>query len=148
MLEPLEGRLDDQGQTQLGQPLLSVGVVAGEHGPGWGRHAGGRHQALGTILVERDSQRQRIRAGIGNAQHLEHGRHAGLARASAAGPLGKVEHQVRPRAFEQAVQQRLAVAEQIDLVAQALEHLGNRLHGFQGVEFFVLVPQASQAERS
>ena len=46
--------------------------------------------ALGHRLVQGQSQGEHLGAGVGNAQHLEHGRHLGLARITEM-PLADIE---------------------------------------------------------
>ncbi len=142
---PLEGGLRDQRQGQGGQLLLDLAMIAGKHGPVGGRHSGGPDESLGAVLIERYCQGQRVGTGVGNSQHLEHGRHARLARAAAAGAFGEIEHQIGSRPVEQTTQERLAVAEQIELMPQVLQHRGQGVYGLGRVELLVVIPQAGQA---
>ena len=98
--------------------------------------AGGLHEPLGAILVERDGQGERIGAGVRNAEHLQHGGHAGLARPADALTLGEVEHEIGC-VGQQSCKQLPAVAQLHDLMAQRLQHRGDGLDGGGAVEFFL-----------
>ena len=95
--------------------------------------------AAGHVLVEGDGERERIGAGVGDAEHLADGRHAGLARAADT-PMPSAKLKTRSGGFRSSdFEKRPAVAEFDDGVAERTEHIGDGLHRDRGIELLVQV---------
>ena len=101
-------------------------------------YAGGGDQALGAIFIEGDGQGERVGAGVGDAEHLQHGGDAGLARPADALALGEVEDEVR-RVGQESLQQLPAVAQLDRVMAQPPQHRGDALDGGRAIELLLKV---------
>ena len=135
-------RLDDERELQLRRQPLAPGLHHLELG---GQDAVLQEHPLRQRLVERDGQRRRVRAGVGDAEQLAQRRHRRLA-VAARDALGDVEDQIDRRLHQ--LPRQLGVASNSVTCAVALERLADRVDGLGRVVLGLGVVAAPSGRRA
>ena len=100
------------------------------------------------VLIERDGQGEWIRSCVRNTEHFQHSRDPRFARSRDARALGHVEDHVWPWTTEKPLEQRLAIAEQFDIVAERAQSSGDGVDGLLRIELFLGVRRQTATLRA